>query len=80
MLVRGGKLTRWIVRPETDPLWSMADWGRAAALEARWAAHGVSEDERRKLLPCAIWRAKWPETRFSVGIEARLEELRKQVI
>ena len=76
MIARGGKLVPWIVRPVADPSWSPADLGRAATLEARFAALGVREEERRRLVPCAVLRAKWPETRFSAEIESRLAVLR----
>ena len=76
MIARGGKLMPWIVRPVADPSWSPADLGRAATLEARYAALGVREEERRRLVPCAVLRAKWPETRFSADIESRLAVLR----
>ena len=76
MIARGGKLHSWIVRPVADPAWSAADLGRAATLEARFAALGVREEERRRLVPCAVLQAKWPETRFSADMEARLLALR----
>jgi hypothetical protein len=75
MIARGGKLIPWIVKPVTDPSWSPADYGRAATLEARYAAAGVREEERRRLVPCAVMRAKWPETRFTADIMARLSAL-----
>ncbi len=75
MIARGGKLHPWIVRPATDPSWSPADNGRAATLEVRYAALGVREEERRRLVPCAVVKARWPETRFTADIEARLAEL-----
>jgi hypothetical protein len=78
MIARGGKLLPWIVRPMADPSWSPADLGRAASLEARYAALGVREEERRRLVPCAVLRAKWPETRFPAEIEARLATLRPE--
>ena len=76
MIVRGGKLIPWILRPPADPSWSSADWARAATLEARYAALGVREEERRRLVPCAVVKARWPETRFTVAIEERLASLR----
>ena len=75
MLHRGGKLVLIFVKPDADPCWSAADMCRAATFEARWASMGVSEDERRRLLPCAIWKAKWPETVFHDTVMKRLEEL-----
>jgi hypothetical protein len=75
MLHRGGQLSKWIVKPEKDGLWSEVDNARAALLEARWKARGVREDERKTLIPCAIMKARWPDTRFSAAIETRLIEL-----
>lgn len=76
MIARGGKLVPWIVKPVADPSWSHADLGRAATLEARFAALGVREEERRRLVPCAVLKVRWPETRFSAEIEGRLAALR----
>ncbi len=75
IVCRGGKLIPWIVQPDGDPTWSAADWGRAATLEARFARMGVSEMERRRLVPCAVWKAKWPETTFCATTERRLAPL-----
>ena len=75
MLVRGGKLSRWIMKPDGDPTWSDADWGRAATFETRWQMAGISEDERRKLIPCAVWLAKFPGLRLQQGIMDRLSAL-----
>lgn len=78
MIARGGKLMPWIVKPMTDPSWSPTDLGRAASMEARYAALGVREEERRRLVPCAVVHAKWPETRFTAEIEERLAALRAE--
>ena len=78
MIVRGGKLIPWILRPPADPSWSSADWARAATFEARYAALGVCEEERRRLVPCAVLKARWPETRFTAAIEDRLSVLRAE--
>jgi hypothetical protein len=75
MIARGGKLHPWIVRPPADPSWSPADWARAATFEARFTALGVREDERRRLVPCAVLKARWPETRFTAAIDERLVAL-----
>ena len=75
MYARGGRLIPWVLWPVADPVWSPEDWGRAATLDARFAALGAKEDERRQLVPCAVLRKKWPETRFPSHIEARLSEL-----
>ena len=75
MLVRGGKLMHWVLKPEGDPIWSKDDWGRAATLEARWLARGICETDRSRLLPCAVWRAKFPGTTYDTETMRRLEEL-----
>ncbi len=74
-LCRGGKLIPWVLRPDDDPTWSAADWGRAATLEARFSALGVSEAERRRLVVSAVLKSKWPETVFSATVEKRLAAL-----
>jgi hypothetical protein len=78
MIIRGGKLIPWIVRPAPDPSFGPADVGRAATLEARFHALGVCEEERRRLIPCAVLRARWPETRFPAEVEKRLEDLKAE--
>lgn len=75
MLCRGGKLMHWILRPQGDKSWSADDYARAATLEARWIASGVSEDERRRLIPCAVWYRKFPGTMYDDATMKRLEEL-----
>lgn len=75
MLQRGGILTPWIVRPDEDPLWSPAEWGTAATLEAKWNAKGVSEEERRRLIPCAVWLSKHPGLKYSEQVMKRLRDL-----
>ena len=74
MIVRN-KIIPWFVKPENDPCWSLADWGRAATIEAKWTSIGVSEDERRRLVPCYVWMKKFPGTRFSEDIMVRLQTL-----
>lgn len=74
-LCRGGKLIPWVLRPDDDPTWSATDWGRAAVIEARFSALGVSETERRRLVSCAVLKAKWPELVFSPAVEKRLVAL-----
>lgn len=76
MIVRGGKLIPWIVRPVGDLTWTQTDWARAATLEARFTAAEVREEERMRLVPCAVLKARWPETRFTAEIEERLAALR----
>ena len=76
MIIRGGKLIPWIVRPAPDPSLSATDQARAATLEARFHALGVCEEERRRLIPCAVLVARWPETRFAPSIEKRLAALK----
>ena len=75
MLCRGGTLHPWIVRPDGAPTWTREDWARAATLEARFAARGACEAERRRLVECAVWRAKFPGLRYDSAVEARIKEL-----
>jgi hypothetical protein len=75
MLVRKGSFVPWIVKPEGDAIWNRMDWGRAATLEARWSTMGVSEEERRQLIPCAVWKAKFPGLTYTPAVESRLQAL-----
>lgn len=75
MLSRGGKLIRWFVRVEGDTTWTDDDNARAGTLEARWKMHGISEDERRRLIPCAVWKQRFPGLVYPDEIMKRLEEL-----
>jgi hypothetical protein len=75
MLHRGGALRPWIVRPDGAPTWTRDDWARAATYEALFTARGAREDERRRLVECAVWRAKLPEMRYESAVEERLKEL-----
>jgi hypothetical protein len=68
-------MSRWILKPEGDPTWSDADWGRAATLEARWARSGISEDTRQRLIPCAVWIAKFPGMRLHESVMLELANL-----
>jgi hypothetical protein len=74
MLLRGGKLRNWSIKPEGDPTWTHEDWCRARTLEARWADKGVSEADRRTLIPCAVWKAKFPGLQYPDHIERALTE------
>ena len=75
MLVRGKRIEHWIMKPEGDPVWNEDDWARAATLEIRWMSLCVSEKERRELLPCAIWKSKFPGLLYSPLIESKLRTL-----
>ncbi len=75
MLIRGGRVYNWIVRPDGDPIWNSQDWERAKTLEARWTALGISEQERRQLLLCAVWKAKFPGLTYNPLIESKLRAL-----
>jgi hypothetical protein len=75
LLVRGGKLIPWLIKPDGDFTWSDSDWARAKALEARWKMHGINEATRRQLIPCAIWSSKFPGLVFHDDIQKQLEEL-----
>lgn len=74
MLIRG-KITNWFIRPDPDDTWNDEDWSRANALEARWLAKGLTEEERRLLLPCAVWSKKFPGIMFQDYIMERLRFL-----
>lgn len=65
----------WFVKPENEDVWNEDDWGLAAILEARWLSLGVSEKDRRKLIPCAVWKKKHIGITFSESIMNRLKEL-----
>ena len=76
MLSRGGSLTQYLVKPDGDETWSVEDWSRAMTLEARWAALGISEDDRRRYIPCAVLVAKFPGSLvFPETIMKRLADL-----
>ena len=74
MLIRG-KIIQWFVKPDDDLTWNEEDWGRASIFESRWASMGISETERRKLIPCAVWLKKCVGIYFSPEIMTRLKEL-----
>jgi len=75
MLSRGGKLIRWLVKTESDITWTDTDVSRAGTLEARWKMMGISEEERRRLIPCAVWIARFPGLVYPEEIMKRVEEL-----
>ena len=75
MLVRAGKLMPWVIRPEGDPTWTEADWARAATLEARFTVRGICEEERRQLVPCAVWKSKFPGLTYSPLVEYKLSQI-----
>jgi len=77
MISSRGKLIPYSVKPETTAAWSFADHGRAATLEARLQTCGLSEAERRKLIPCLVWSAKVPGLSYKEGVEKRMAEFRK---
>ena len=75
MLSRGGKLMRWLVKAEGDITWTETDMARAGTLEARWKMRGVSEEERRRLIPCAIWISRFPGLVYPEDVTKRLKEM-----
>lgn len=75
MLVRGKYCMPWILKPEGDPCWNADDWARASTLEIRWMMLGVTEKDRLELLPCAIWKAKFPGLTYSPLTESKLRSL-----
>lgn len=76
MLVRGNKMMPWVLKPDIDPIWNKHDIARAGTLEIKWNLAGVKEDERRRLLPCEIWRTKFPGLTFNDTVIKRLDELK----
>jgi hypothetical protein len=74
-MIRGGRIFPWIVKPEGDASWSRTDWSRARTLEARLNSMGISEEERRSLIPCAVWKAKFPGLTYTDSIETRLAQV-----
>lgn len=75
MLTCGNSISPWCVKPDGDMTWNAEDWGRAQSLEIRFHRLGVSESDRRILVPAAIWRIKYPGLRFHDDITKRLDEL-----
>lgn len=71
MLARN-KLSPWIIQPDGDPSWNKEDWARAKTLEARWIHRGLCEQERILLIPCAVWKKKFPGMHFRKDIMDRL--------
>jgi hypothetical protein len=74
-MIRAGKIYSWILKPDDDPSWTTADWSRAATLETRFSHLGVHEEDRRKLIPCAVWKAKFPGLLYTTSIENKLKSL-----
>ena len=75
MLVCGNSISPWCVKPDGDMTWNAEDWGRAQSLEIRFHRLGVSENERRMLIPAAVWRVKYRGLQFQDDIMRRLDEL-----
>jgi hypothetical protein len=73
MLSRG-TLTQYLLKPDGDETWSVEDWSRAMTLESRWSALGVSEDDRRRYIPCAVLIAKFPGIVYPDAVMKRLAE------
>ncbi len=73
--MRAGRMMPWVVRPEGDATWTEMDWARAATLEARFTIIGLCEEERKQLIPCAVWKAKFPGLSYSPQIEYKLGQV-----
>jgi hypothetical protein len=73
--VRGNKLISHVLKEGGDRVWNREDWGRYATFDARWTSMGVSEYERAQLLPCAVWKSKFPGMTYNPTIESRLRSL-----
>jgi len=76
MISNRGRLSPAIVVPERTATWTAADDGRAQTYEAFLTRKGVSEAERRRLIPCLVWSAKVPGLLYPEAVERRLAELR----
>ena len=76
MISNRGRRSPVIVVPERTATWTAADDGRALTYEATLARKGVSEAERRRLIPCLVWSAKVPGLRYPEAVERRLAEVR----
>ena len=63
------------MKPDNDPSWNKEDWARANTLEAKWNHRGLSEKERATLIPCAVWKKKFPGMQFRKEIMERLDVL-----
>ena len=74
-MFRAGVIHRGLATADDDSTWSAADRGRARTLDARYSALGVSEEERRRLVPCAVLQRKFPGIHFPADIETRLATL-----
>lgn len=68
-------MTQWCIKPDGDITWNTVDWARARTLEIRFHRLGIHENERRQLVPAAVWRMKWPGMVFSDAIMTRLDEV-----
>lgn len=75
MILRGGLFIKTVVTPHINRLLVANDYARMISLEARWIAIGISKSECEQLLPCAVWIAKFPGTKYSETIMKRLHEL-----
>lgn len=75
LLIRGGSMYKRIVKLDRDPSWNSQDIERANILESRWIAKGICEEERTLLLPCAVWKSKFPGIVYNDTIELKLLQL-----
>lgn len=75
MSIRGNTVNAWILRPDGDATWTADDWERARTLEARFIHLGLTEAERAKFIPCAVWKAKLPGLQYSDVVEVKLRAI-----
>ena len=58
-----------------DPTWTEEDIARALTFTNRMIRLGVSPKEHAKLVPVAVWKAKFPGLVYPSEIEDRLKTL-----
>jgi hypothetical protein len=63
------------VAQAVDPVWNTDDKERARTLDARLAHLRVPDDKRAALIPCMVWKAKFPGLRYSADIEQSIAGL-----
>ena len=58
-----------------DPTWTVVDKSRAQTIEARLTSKGVTTQECETLVPCIVWKSKFPGLMYDDAIEARIRTL-----
>jgi len=75
MLIRGNTMLPYVLKPDVEPLWTAADYGRAATLEAKWLHAKIPESDRMKYIPCAVWMAKFPGIQYQETVVETLKKM-----